>query len=122
MLDRHTDAAPHAAYHGVEEVCIATLDDLAPDILATSRRPFLKMDTQGFEGSVLDGGALTIERLVGIQTELSFVPLYDGAQPYSDTLDRIRGAGFELMGIEPGFLDKRNGQLLQADALFFRQR
>ncbi len=40
--------------------------------------PFLKLDVQGYERTVLEGAAATIPALVGLQLETSVVELYDG--------------------------------------------
>jgi FkbM family methyltransferase len=119
MLDRHLKAAPHTAYVGTETIQVSTLDT-EWTAMPPARNPFLKIDTQGFEGQVLDGAANILERLAGVQLELSFVPLYDGGLLYDEAILRMRDAAFVPMGIEPGFRDDATSQLLQADVVFFR--
>lgn len=122
MLQKHQDAYPPANYVGTEDAQIHRLDTIAPQILAPADRYFVKVDVQGFEKHVLDGGKSTInDRCVGMQLELSFVPLYDGAMLIHETLDRVYSMGFKLMGLLPCFIDPRNGQMLQADGIFFRE-
>jgi FkbM family methyltransferase len=120
MLPSHEEHAPDSAVVGHVTVRVATLDSLADEVLAGARRPFLKIDTQGFEERVLDGARASIGRFVGIQLELSIEPLYDGAPEYLGLLRRVTDEGFVPMGIEPGFSDERTGRLLQFDALAFR--
>ena len=82
---------------------------------------FLKIDVQGFEKQVIAGGATTInQRCVGIQIELSFAALYDGDMLIQEALDLVDSLGFVLAGLAPGFIDVRNGRVLQADGVFFR--
>lgn len=122
MLERHRDAFPPANYVGTEEVPIFRLDSLAPEILRPADVAFLKIDVQGFEKQVLAGAATTVrERCIGIQLELSFVPLYEGAMLIREALDLVYSLGFTLTGLLPGFTDPRNDQMLQADGIFFRQ-
>lgn len=119
MADRHRAAAPAVDYVGTEQVRIERLDDVAAPHLSSSRRPFLKLDTQGFEKQVLAGGPETLARCLGLQLELSFVPLYEGGLLVDEAIAMAYGAGFHLVGLEPGFADP-DGQVLQADGVFFR--
>ena len=56
MLDTVVSAVPSAAYTGTETVDVIPLDEVAPKYLSADDRPFLKLDVQGFESDVLDGG------------------------------------------------------------------
>jgi FkbM family methyltransferase len=119
MLSAHMAAYPGANYIGTEEATIRTLDDLAPDILERGDRVFLKADVQGYERAVLVGASSILQdHCVGMQLELSLVPLYEGGMLYREALDIADKLGFSLMGLIPGFTDLRNGQLLQADGIF----
>jgi FkbM family methyltransferase len=122
MLDRHLAAAPESAYVRAEEVPQKRLDDL-PEVRAlvdSGATLFLKIDVQGYERSVLDGAKdlLASGRVVALQMELSFVPLYEGAMTWQEGVERATEAGMVLMGLHPAFTDPDTGQLLQADALF----
>jgi FkbM family methyltransferase len=122
MLKRHQDAYPPANYVGAEEVPIRRLDSVAPEILKPTDKTFLKIDVQGFEQHVLAGGESTIkDRCAGLQLELSFLPLYEGGMLINQALDLVYSMGFILTGLLPCFVDPRDGQMLQADGIFFRQ-
>jgi FkbM family methyltransferase len=121
MLQRHQDAYPPANYVATEEVPIGRLDTVAPEIIGPADVAFLKIDVQGFEKHVLAGGESTVkDRCAGMQLELSFVPLYDGAMLIPEALDLVYSMGFRLTGMLPCFVDPRNGQMLQADGIFLR--
>jgi FkbM family methyltransferase len=121
MLQSHQDAFPRANYVGTEDVEIRRLDAVAPEVLRQDDVAFLKIDVQGFEKQVIAGGATTInQRCVGIQIELSFAALYDGDMLIQEALDLVDSLGFVLAGLAPGFIDVRNGRVLQADGVFFR--
>lgn len=120
MLAAHERYEPRSRPVGRLTVQVRRLDDIAGDVLKDSRRPLLKLDTQGYEGRVLDGAERTLGRCSGVQVELSLVPLYEGAPLAHEMVDRLTAAGFQLMGIEPGFSDPASGQLLQFDGVFFR--
>lgn len=122
MLKRHQDAYPPANYVGTQDVPIHRLDTVAPSILRTTDRVFLKIDVQGFEKQVLAGAKSTVnDRCVGLQLELSFLPLYEGGMLINEALNLLYSSGFTLTGLLPCFTDPRNGQMLQADGVFFRQ-
>jgi FkbM family methyltransferase len=121
MLQSHRDAFPQANYVSVEDVAIRRLDCLAPELLREHETGFLKIDVQGFEKQVIAGGASAInDRCVGIQLELSFVALYEGDMLIQEALELVDSLGFVLAGLAPGFVDVRNGRMLQADGVFFR--
>jgi FkbM family methyltransferase len=122
MLKRHQDAYPPANYIATEDVPIYRLDTVAPEILRSTDVTFLKIDVQGFEKHVLAGGKSTVnDRCVGMQLELSFLPLYEGGMLIHEALDLAYSLGFALTGLLPCFVDPRNGEMLQADGIFFRQ-
>lgn len=119
MADEHRSAAPHVDYVGEEEITVSRLDDIAPEHLTDASRPYLKIDTQGFEGEVLAGGAQTLDRCVGLQLELSFVPLYSGGMLVDEAISFAYDHGFRMVAFAPGFAHP-TGAMLQADGVFFR--
>lgn len=121
MLESHLRAAPHSANIGKEIVPIIRLDDIELSSLRTAKRALLKADTQGYEMPVLEGATETLKRCVGVQVELSLVPLYEGQSLYRDVIDWLDHKGFHLWLLLPGFSDPRTGQLLQMDGVFFRK-
>ena len=120
MLELHSSASEGSAYVGVESVPLRRLDSVAQEYLAKSRRPFLKIDTQGFEWQVLDGAVAILPKIHGILCELSLVPLYEGQRLWMGMIQRLESEGFMLWAIQKGFTDPRDGRTLQVDAIFFR--
>jgi FkbM family methyltransferase len=120
MLERHLDVAPKSGYDGDEVVPVERLDVLAADAVARASRPYLKVDTQGYESTVLDGAGGLIDQFVGIELEMSMVPLYGGQLLVLDTLQRLDRLGFRLAGIAPALIDDDTGETLQADGIFLR--
>lgn len=122
MLESHTAVAPESRYVGTETVEQNRLDTVLPSLgVGPDRRTYLKVDVQGYERAVLDGATELFRSgaIVGLQLELSLVPLYEGAMTYREGLDRAEALGMTLMGLDPVFADPKSGQLLQADAVFF---
>ncbi len=120
MLDSHGKAAPGSAYVGSERVRLSRLDTLAHDYMRPDTVPFIKIDTQGYEDQVLTGATNLLDRVSGLQLELSFVPLYEGQQLFDALVERLRALGFSIWAIWPGLCDPRSGRMLQVDAVFFR--
>ncbi|KAA1250524.1 FkbM family methyltransferase [Mycobacterium simiae] len=122
MMKSHQDAFPPANYIGTEEVPIYQLDSIAAEFLRSDSASFLKIDVQGFEQQVLAGSKSTVnDSCVGIQLELTFLPLYEGGMLIREALDLMHSLGFTLTGVLPCFMDVHNGRMLQADGIFFRE-
>jgi FkbM family methyltransferase len=120
MLESHADAAPKSRYFATEEVPLARLDKLALQYFKDDSVAFLKIDTQGYELEVLKGAGSTLSRIVGMQMELSLIPLYDGQKLMPEMLTEVANLGFELWGIAPTFAAPGTGRMLQVDATFFK--
>jgi FkbM family methyltransferase len=120
MTNAHCDAAPGSEFVRSEHVPVTTVADLVRERGIDPSRTLLKVDTQGYEPQVLDGAGDLVGRFAAIALELSFVPLYEGQQLFDELVDRVRGAGYSLHGLEAGFSDPRTGQMLQCDGLFVR--
>jgi FkbM family methyltransferase len=80
------------------KVEVQTLDDIFPALRRRHdfKRPFLKMDTQGYDLEVFSGGLSIMDQMVGLQSELSIQPYYDGAPDWLHALATYRDAGFIL--------------------------
>ena len=120
MLTAHEKAAPGAKIIGTQEVDLRSLDELWPQVVSPADTVFLKVDVQGYERQVLQGVDDHLGLVVGVQLELSLVPLYQGAWPYEEALSWARDQGFSLRRVIPGFSDPQTGDMLQADGVFFR--
>ena len=120
MLDSHIEAAPNSKYVGNERVPLRKLDTLAPDFIEKDSVVFLKIDTQGYEEQVMNGAHDLMKNIVGLQLEISLVPLYEGHSLIDEMLQNLKEKGFELWGVSTVFSDPNTAQLLQIDATFFR--
>ena len=120
MLDAHSTAAPDSVYVGSERVPLRQLDLLAMDYIRPESVVFLKIDTQGYEDKVLNGASHVLDRVVGLQLELSLLPLYDGQVLFKKMLERIESMGFDLWSLTSPIIDSTNGRFLQIDATFFK--
>jgi FkbM family methyltransferase len=85
------------------EVAVETLATYLPAARARLgfRRPFLKMDTQGFDLAVAMGAGDLLREFVGLQSEIAFQTIYAGAPSYRDAIDYYENYGFRLSGLVP---------------------
>lgn len=119
MATAHDEAMPEARIVGVQDVSLCRLDAL--DELRDVPDPLMvKLDVQGHEGSALDGADGILDRVALLEVELSVRELYEGAPLMLEVLTSMAKRGFDLVALEPGFYDRRDGQFLQFDGLFRR--
>jgi len=80
-----------------------TLSDLFPALQAEFGflRPFLKMDTQGHDLSVIQGAGNYRSRFAGLQSELTFTALYKDSPDACAALAYYRSIGCVLSSIAP---------------------
>lgn len=98
-----TENLPHNKAIGKETVEVRRLDSIFEDCMEgiEAKRLYLKMDTQGFDLEVLRGADGVIGKFVGAQTELSFVPLYEGMPGHLDALKEFETRGFSVVDFVP---------------------
>lgn len=120
MEDKHREAAPGSQYVATQSVPMRRLDGVARAEIDEARRPYLKVDTQGYEREVLAGAEGVMHRICGVQLEMSLTPLYEGSPSLRDLLEMMDGWGFTPWALLPGFIDPVSSRTLQVDGVFFR--
>lgn len=119
MLSVVEEHAPEARYVGKETVEVRTLDEILPKYVKADNRLFVKIDAQGFEKQVLEGGNGSYHLIKGFQIELSLSELYEGAPLYTEIIAILQEKGFSMVAMEPGFSEIASGKQLQFDGFFF---
>lgn len=88
---RHFDGFPEWG----EVIAEQPIDTVRLDeISEIAQLDFLKIDAQGSELSVFRGGRKKLGAAVAVQTEVSFIPLYEGQPVYGEIDGELRGLGF----------------------------
>jgi hypothetical protein len=64
-------------------------------------RPYLKIDTQGFDIEVLRGAGDSLPAVKALQTEASVIGIYKGMPQYMDTIRYLEQRGFDITGLYP---------------------
>lgn len=99
---------------------IKRLDDVYDSVTADARHVFMKIDTQGFERNVIEGGLKVLPLIRAIQMEVSLVPTYEGEALIEEMIGLMRHNGFAPWWIMDGFHHPGTHQLFQADVIFVR--
>ena len=117
MKDRHKEAFPYTSNESEIKVKMTTLDEAinTNDI----KSPYLvKLDVQGFEEKVINGGQNIIQNADYIITEVSFVELYENQPLFAVLYEKLTGMGFRYIGNFEQLYSPINNEILQADAIF----
>lgn len=106
----------------VETVTVHTLDVVMPVLRERLNfdRPYLKLDTQGFDIEVLQGGGDSLPEVRGLQTEASVIGIYKGMPGYVETIRYLGERGFDITGLYPVSRD-RSLRLVEFDCVMMNR-
>lgn len=108
------DANTAVSRHEVIEV--RALDEVYP---RSARNVMLKIDTQGYERQVLEGGQSVLSLLKGVWMELPIVHLYEGTWQLHEAIAFMAAAGFVPAQIHPvNYHSADLVSLVEVDCLF----
>ncbi len=115
----HKEALPYTARVESEtNVEVRRLDDVATE-LSLAPEILIKMDVQGFESNVIEGGQRTMRSARIVLLENSFYELYVGQALFDEIYERMKGLGFSYRGsISRKYLS--TGDILFEDSVFVR--
>lgn len=105
-----------------ETVAVKTIDSVLPDLgrRLGFRRPYLKLDTQGFDIEVLEGARDSLGAIPALQTEASIIGIYKGMPGYMDTIRYLGARGFDITGLYPVSRD-RSLRLIECDCVMINR-
>jgi len=99
-----------------EAIKIRTLDEVAAGL---SGKILLKIDTQGYEKRVIEGGMQTIPRVLGILMELPVIHIYQGEWEFHEAIKYMSDAGFVPAQIQAvGYHGNDSVSAVDFDCLF----
>lgn len=119
-LPQLTDSAPEATFIRKETIKIKKLDSVFDSLNIKDKNIYLKIDTQGYEKMVLDGAVESLKNVLGIQIEMALIPSYQGSLTFEEMSDKLKNLGFKLTTIESGHYNKKTGELIEVDGVFFK--
>jgi FkbM family methyltransferase len=81
----------------------------------------IKMDVQGFEKKVIEGGVNTVRSSKYCFIEMSFQQLYEEAPLFDEIYQLMRDLGFSIIGVSNPLISP-SGTPLQVDGIFFNTK
>jgi hypothetical protein len=102
-----------------KKVAAQTLDALVDCHVASADTFAVKMDVQGSEGAVLDGGPKALDSCAVLELELAVIPSYEGELLAPDLLARVFAHGFRLALVE-NVLQDNDGCCVAVNGVFVR--
>jgi FkbM family methyltransferase len=84
-------------------------------------RVFLKLDTQGYDLLALAGAGGYVKEIVGLQSEVSCIPIYDGMPHLTEQIAAYEEAGFAAAGMFPVTRDHKSLAVIEFDLLMLRR-
>ena len=105
-----------------ETVAVKTVDGVLPELRKRLgfRRPYLKLDTQGFDIEVLEGARQSLPGMLALQSEASVIGIYKGMPGYMDTIRYLGDCGFDITGFYPVSRD-RSLRLIEFDCVMINR-
>lgn len=119
MGDKHKEHFPHTSVSTQLTVPVNRLDDLVKDLDLGSNL-MIKVDVQGFEDKVLNGGLETFSKAKLLIMELSYEELYKKQPLFNDIYLPLIELGFQFHGTMAQMPDPKTGKLLDADCIFIK--
>jgi hypothetical protein len=89
--------------------------------IASAKRIFLKIDTQGHDLAVLEGTSALLERVIGIQIEISAKQLYRESIPIDRALRELDAIGFDISGMFASTWDPDRLRVIEFDGVLVRK-
>jgi hypothetical protein len=81
----------------------------------------LKVDVQGYELPVLEGGQSILSRADAVIIETSYYPLYKDQPLFEEIYEYLVSRGFRYVGNIDQLESPNDNSVLQADAVFVRK-
>jgi hypothetical protein len=106
----------------VETVRVVRLDEVLDEVLAhvPTPRPYLKLDTQGFDLEVFAGLGERTKDFVAMQSEVALLRIYEGMPRLPESLAIYEAAGFEIAGMYLVTRERKTARVLEFDCVLVR--
>lgn len=105
-----------------EQITVRRLDGLLDEVFdgLDDPRPYLKLDTQGFDLEAYAGCGDHIGRFVGLQSEVALLQIYEGMPRMGEAIATYEADGFEVTGMYPVTREESTGRVLEFDCVMVR--
>jgi len=118
MATLHKEAFPESGKEKQIEATKKRLDDIIDTNLLRSKLVLIKIDVQGYESQVIDGGKQVISNADTIIVEIIFDSLYEDQKLFDLVYNQIKDLGFVYKGNLSQIYNPNDGKVLQANAIF----
>ncbi|MBE9203878.1 FkbM family methyltransferase [Synechocystis salina LEGE 06099] len=119
MSDLHKQEWPDSSVNTVVEVESTTLDSWIKKYEQILNDDFLiKLDVQGYELAVIQGGVSTFKKARLVIIEVSFYEFYENQSLFDDIYNCMKNLGFVYRGNLEQFNSKNDHKIIFADAIF----
>lgn len=121
-MEESLERFPSSRVTRVETVQVRRLDAVLEECAAgvPGSRLYLKLDTQGFDLQVLAGASGVMDKILALQTEISFRPIYHGSPGYEDSLRAFQAQGFGVVDFMPVVRDSAGLCAVEMDCVMAR--
>lgn len=103
-------------------ISVDRLDNISKAHPISCEHTFVKIDVQGAEAEVIDGGRHFLPSCRGLLVEVSLRPIYSGTKPMEDVIFTLRSMGFTPVHVWPGFKDPTSWHTYDCDVIFINNR
>ena len=105
-----------------QEIEVRRLDSMFAEATAGIDIPrvYLKMDTQGYDLKTFRGAGAYLDQVVGMQSEVSCVPIYDGMPRLPEQITEYEAEGFENVGMYEVSRDPSTMRVIEFDVVMVR--
>jgi FkbM family methyltransferase len=106
-----------------ESIRIRRLDTVYDRAVAGVERPrvFIKLDTQGYDLRAWSGCGSLVDDFVGLQSEVSCIPIYEGMPHMTEQIETYERSGFAIAGLAPVMRDHKSLAVIEFDLLMIRR-
>jgi FkbM family methyltransferase len=118
MENSHSEAFPFTAGSEEIKVKVLPLDSMNLEI---GKSLLIKVDVQGYEDRVIDGGLDVFSKAKIVILEVSYQSLYKDQVLFDGVYERMSKLGFDFAGTLGNLIDPRTGVFLEADAIFVKR-
>lgn len=119
MGNLHEEMYPHTKGGSKEEIEVKRLDDVFKNY-KLEKEILVKIDVQGYEDKVIDGGINIISQAKIALLEVSFQELYKGQALFDKIYDIMKKLGFRYQGRIQQRINPKTGEVLYEDSIFIK--
>lgn len=116
----HVKLLKESNYKYSEKCEVILLDDLFDELSIKYKNIFLKIDAQGFEKKIIDGGPKVLQQCKGVLCEVNNEILYENDIHWKEMIKLFEAQNFKLHSILDAYRDLETGKTIQFDVIFLR--